>query len=205
MRITRLISLLLTGVLLLGCGGSASSDTEASNTAPGAPRSRVASGGTGEMAADMAELADYELNLQDLEKYTVAQLNMMRAAHAAAKPGDESEDEVEDESDPAGNMAAEQDANTLGGMEAKVESTPFMRKAVEDAGLDAREYATITLTYMTSAMAAGLVKSGRPVDSVATLMKVNPDNVTWILKNEAKIAPLFERMQAEAKKLEGGE
>ena len=66
-------------------------------------------------------------------------------------------------------------------------------------------YATITLAYMTSAMAAGVVKMGRPVDSVATAMKVNPDNITFILQNEAKIAPLFERMQAEARKLEGGE
>lgn len=205
MHIARSVTLFLAGLLLVGCGDSSASENASGNATPGASRSRTASGGPGDAQADMAELADYDLNMGDLEKYTVAQLNMMRAMHAAAKSSPDAEGEADDETDAEGNMPAERDANTLGGMEAKVENTPFMRKAVEDAGLDAREYATIALSYMTSAMAAGLVKSGRPVDSVATMMKVNPDNVDFILKNETKIAPLFARMQAEAKKLEGGE
>lgn len=204
MRIARPASLFLAGVLLLGCGGSAASDNEAGSAAPGAAGNRVAPRAPGDMQADMAELADYQLNMEDLEKYTVAQMNMLKAGRATGGPDDESGDESEGETDADGNMAPEEDANTLGGMEAKVESTPFMRKAVEDAGLDAREYATISLTYMTSAMAAGLVKAGRPVDSVAALMKVNPDNVNWILQNEAKVAPLMNRLEAEAKRLEGG-
>lgn len=200
MRIASRTSLFLVGMLLLGCGDSSSSDTEAGNGAPGAAGNRVATGGGGDAQADLAELADYELNMADLQKYTVAQLNMLRASQGLPDKGDESDDDT----DAEGNMVGGEDANSLGGMEARIESMPPLRKAVEDAGLDAREFATISLTYMTSAMAAGLVKMGRPVDSVATVMKVNPDNVNFILKNEAKIAPLMDRMQAEAKRLEGG-
>lgn len=203
-HIAQSAALVLTTALLLGCGDSPSSDTEAGPATPGAAGNRAASGGGGDAEADLEELADYDLNMDDLQKYTVAQLNILRVTKAMEKSGADEGDESQDETDAEGNLVGGEDANTLGGMEARIESIPALRKAVEDAGLDAREYATISYAYMTSAMAAGVVKMGRPVDSVATAMQVNPDNVNFILQNEAKLAPLFERMEAEAKRLDGG-
>ena len=205
MHIVRPAMLLVASAFFLGCGDSSASESEAGTAAPRAAGNRVASGGGGDMQADMEELADYDLTMDDLQKYTVAQLNMLRVTKAMENSGTDAGDESEDETDDEGSSAGGGDANSLGGMEARIEGVPALRKAVEDAGLDAREFAVISYAYMTSAMAAGVVKMGRPIDSVATAMKVNPDNVNFILQNEAKLAPLFERMQAEAKRLEGGE
>ena len=190
---------LLAATLMLACGDSQPAGEVDRGAAPSGRSSATLGAGASDAEADLRELADYELNMEDLQKYTVAQLNILRVSQ-----GMDEETEAGDDADAVDDTAPGRDPNSLDGMTERVESIPEMRKAVEDAGLDAREYATIALTYMTSAMATGMVKMGQSVDSVANAMKVNPDNIQFILKHEAQIARLMDDVKIQAGRIEGG-
>ena len=76
---------------------------------------------------------------------------------------------------------------TLSGMEAKIKQSPVMMRGLQAANLSPREYAKLSMSMLTSAMYAGMKKSGM----LKELPKeANPENVQFILDNEAELAAM---------------
>lgn len=192
MPVARPAALVLAALVVIGCSGSPSSEADTTAASPGAQPAQGASTGGSNLQADLDEVNDYELTMEDLEKYVTATTAMVRAAQA--NPGAD-----EGGADDAAGSGG--DPNSLEAMESQIEASPVMRKAVEDAGLDAREYATISYAYMGASMAAGMMKAANlTADSVGKAMKVNPANVTFVAQNEAAIARLMARMAEDARR-----
>ena len=95
------------------------------------------------------------------------------------------------------------DDQSLDGIARKIERVPAMAAAVRDAGLSPREFATITMAMVQSAMAAGVLQM-RPKDNADSLvreMKANVENVRFIREHEAELKQKQDAMAAEMKKL----
>jgi hypothetical protein len=86
---------------------------------------------------------------------------------------------------------------TLSEMAASINKEPIMKKALADAGVDARDYAKFMLAYFQAAMVHGMMKSGLvkdvPKDLAAT---VNMDNVKFLADHETELAAVMKEFES---------
>lgn len=182
--------------LLLAATAAACSKNDAApaaegGAAPAAASSGATGGGSGDQ--DLADVASYRLTMDRLDRYYAAQRNMavrMKAMSPAERAAMEARDE--------------DDANqSLDDMARKIEENAVMGAAVREAGLSPREFATITVAMIQSAMAAGVLQM-RPKDNQDSLvreMKASMDNVRFLRENEAVLKQKQEAFAAEMKRL----
>lgn len=188
LMISRLRPLAL--LLAVACSNKDSAPAAEGGAAPAASTPAVA-----QASEDLADVASYKLTMDKIDRLFAAQRAMavraqaMSPAERAALDSAGSNDDNDDQS--------------LDGIAAKIERTPAMAAAVREAGLSPREFATLTMAMLQSAM-AGSVLQMRPKDNADSLvreMKANMDNVRFMREHEAELKQKQEAMAAELKKL----
>lgn len=87
--------------------------------------------------------------------------------------------------------------DTLSDMAAAIKKEPAIAKALTDAGVDAREYATFMLAYFQAAMVHGMMKSGMVKDIPKELAAaVNMENVKFVAQHEKEFEAFAKEMEA---------
>lgn len=170
----------LTMLLAVTCLASAACGPK---DAPPADTSATAhQGGT----TDLADVTSYRLSMDKVNKFFEAQRNMATRMKSMT---------------PAQREALSMDGSgSMEEMAQKIESSPEWASAIRDAGLEPREYVTLTMSMLQSAMAAAVLKM-RPnddQDSLVTAMHASMDNVKFVQEHEAEINAKREAMEKEA-------
>jgi len=124
--------------------------------------------------ADLRELSRYQLTMADVRKFAAANANL--AKHPKVEQGDD-DAEAEDEGDN----------ESLDVMAARIESNPIARKAVEAAGLSARQYVVITMALFQASLAQYAVDQGADPGKVAGETGVNPANIRFVKEHKAEL------------------
>jgi hypothetical protein len=188
MKRTSILPVLLL-VSLASCDAN-DADTDTDDAPPAAATARGAD-------AELAEVSDYELTMDKVDRLLQAQINLARAA-SRMTPAEIEALEAEAEAE-----AEDSDNPSLDDMAANLERHPAAKKAVEDAGISAREYATASLALMQAGMAMSVL-SMRPNDNQDSLireMQANPDNVRFLRENMAEITRRQQAAQQEMERL----
>jgi len=163
---------------------------------------------------DAAELAAYRLNVETLQKVSVAMRTFQRALENDPKYADyvAAQKELQALQEKRTPTAADQrrmqaldqqleqmssdldagDAPTLTEMEHKIAAMPHMAEALSVAGLSAREYAKFTLTMIQSGFVAGMKKAGQLRQAPPGVAMTN---VQFMIDHEKEIAALTAQMQ----------
>jgi hypothetical protein len=145
--------------------------------------------------ADLADVTNYRLSMDKIDKYIAAQKNIgAKAASLTPAQREALQARNDDTSDPNAS---------LNDMVKRIEAEPMMVSAIRDAGLSPREFTMITISMMQTGMAAAVLKM-RPTDNQDSLireMKANPDNIKFYNANEAEITRKAKEVEAEMKKL----
>jgi hypothetical protein len=157
--------------LMLGCGGdrpeTATDGTSAS--ASEAPRGAD---------ADLADVSDYRLTMDRMDRYYAAQLAIARRVR----------DLSPEERAPLEQMESSANAS-LDDMARRMETHPAMRDGLREAGMSSREFATLTMAMVQAGMAASVLQM-RPndnQDSLAREMKASIENIRFLQENEAEL------------------
>src|SRR5262245_54064296 len=163
---------------------------------------------------DAAELAAYRLNVETLQKVSVAMRTFQHALERDPKYAGyvEAQKELQALQEKQPPTAADQrrmqaleqqleqmsaeldagDAPTLTDMEHKVAAMPHMAEALAAAGLPAREYAKFTLTMIQAGFVAGMKKAGQLRQAPPGVAMTN---VQFMIDHEKEIAALTAQMQ----------
>ena len=162
--------------LLAACADSADTvDTAAAGTAA-----------SSDQTTDLADITNYELRMEQVDKYFAAFRNI---ASAMQRMTPEQREQLD--------MDAGQ--TDLNGYVARLESQPEVNRAIRDAGLSAREFSLILWSMLQSGMASAALQS-RPElneDSLAREMQVNMANVRFMRENEAALREKQQALEAE--------
>jgi hypothetical protein len=124
--------------------------------------------------ADLRELSRYQLTMADIRKFEAA--NASLAEHPKAEHDD---DDAEDQD--------KGDNESLDEMAARIESNPIARKAVEAAGLSARQYVVITMALFQASLAQYAVDQGADPGKIARETGVNPANIRFVKEHKAEL------------------
>jgi hypothetical protein len=181
--------LIATLFSITACAGGDNAADSAKSDAPAAAPAQQQ-----QADADIADVSEYRLTMDGMNKFFEAQRNLGIAA-SKLTPAEREAMEAENQDD--GNDGS------LDQMVKRIEANQLASDAVRKAGLSAREYTMISLTMMQAAMAASVLQM-RPndnQDSLAREMKVNPANIKFMRDNQAEFARRQEAMAAEMKKL----
>jgi len=146
--------------------------------------------------AQLAEIGEYRLTMESVDKYFGAQRNITLKA-GRLSPAEREAMKARTESRYDANASVDDVVRN-------VESEPMIKDAVRDAGLSPREFALVGMTFMQTSMAAGIAKM-RPSDNQDSLiraMKANPDNVKFLFDNEAELNRKQKAVEEEMKRLE---
>jgi hypothetical protein len=123
--------------------------------------------------ADLRELSRYQLTMVDVRKYAAANANLAKHPKNEQDENDAEEDEGDNES--------------LDEMVARIESIPIARKAVEAAGLSARQYVVITMALFQASLAQYAVDQGADPGKIARETGVNPANIRFVKEHKAEL------------------
>lgn len=179
---------LLTFAFLAACSG----DKDAATTDGTPAQTSVVSQSDAEI---LAPITEYRLTMDKIDRYFQSQRNLGRAA-AALSPAERAAMEAANESSNDSN-----NDDSLEDMARKLDRQPLMAKAIRDAGLSTKEYATLTIAIMQAGMAQAVLEM-RPndnQDSLAREMKVNPANLVFMRQHKDEIAKKGEAIAAEWK------
>ncbi|GLC24807.1 hypothetical protein [Roseisolibacter agri] len=179
-------------LLAVACSNKDAAPAAEGGTTPAASAPAAAAQADG----DLADVQSYKLTMDKIDRLYAAQ----RAMAVRAKAMSPAERAALDSADGGDD---DNDDQSLDGIAAKIERVPAMAAAVREAGLSPREFATISMAMLQSAM-AGSVLQMRPKDNADSLvreMKANMDNVRFMREHEAEIKQKQEAMAAEMKKL----
>jgi hypothetical protein len=127
----------------------------------------------GDGDADLRELSRYQLTMVDVRKYAAANANLAKHPKNEQDENDAEEDEGDNES--------------LDEMVARIESIPIARKAVEAAGLSARQYVVITMALFQASLAQYAVDQGADPGKIARETGVNPANIRFVKEHKAEL------------------
>lgn len=144
---------------------------------------------------DLATISRYRLTMDKVNRYIAAQRGIGRKI-AAMTPAQRETMRAE---------AARDDSNddSLDDTVRKLEANAVVSGAIRDAGLSAREYATVMISLMQSSMAMSVLQA-RPnddQDSLVRAMNVNPANIAFMKANQAEIARKSQELAEEMQRL----
>jgi hypothetical protein len=161
-------------VLLAACA----ENVETADTGAAGGEAMAASAQT----TDIGDIRDYELRMEQVDKYYAAFRNIAQAMQRMT---------------PAEREQLNTDASTvdLNAYVAKLEQQPEINRAIRDAGLTPREFSLILWSMLQSGMASAVLQT-RPNandDSLAREMNVSMANVRFMREHDAE---LRQRQQA---------
>lgn len=135
-------------------------------------------------------LAEYELDMEEVDKYFAAFRNMGSAMRDMSP---EARAEIQFD-------ASDTDFN---GYVARLEAEPVLNEAIRDAGLTAREFSLVLWSMLQAGMANAVLQSQPDVneDSLADAMQVNMHNVRFMREHEAELRQKQESLDAELRRM----
>lgn len=179
--------LTLAAVLLLATACSSGDGAPPADGEAGAGTSVAAAAGGGD---DLADITSYELSMDKIDRFYAAQRNMMLVMK------DMSPEERQ-------ALEMENDNPSLDEMAQAYERHPALNKAMRDAGLSPKEFATLTMAMVQSAMASMALQM-RPNDNQDSLvreMKANMANIKFMQEHEQELQQKQAAFQAEMQRL----
>jgi hypothetical protein len=169
-------------MLVSACGDDGGPGTQQDATA--ARTTPAGTSSTAQVEADMAEVSDYRLSMDAVESVHQAQRSVYR--QAASNP------------ELVRHLQVDLGDATLDDLERHYGSRPELRRAIEDAGLEVREFVLVVFSLFQAMAAQQMIASGMNQDTVMAQMEVHPDNVRFARENQARL----EQMQRETDALE---
>ena len=121
--------------------------------------------------------------LTDAESERLEKLQML---------AEEQEEALDEANDGGLNM---NNAQNLNDMESAIKSNPRFMAVLNKSGLTARDYSKYMLATMMAGMVAGFQKSGILKELPKELKEIHPDNVKFILENEAELTAMQKEME----------
>jgi cell fate (sporulation/competence/biofilm development) regulator YmcA (YheA/YmcA/DUF963 family) len=182
----------LSLLALAACGKKDAAPADSAG-APAAAAAASSASGSSKADADLADVTNYRLSMDKIDKYIAAQRNIA-AKMKSMTPAEREAVKARNENTGDANAS-------LDDMARNIEREPVMNDAIRSAGLSAREFALITISMMQSAMASSVLKM-RPKDNQDSLvreMKANADNIKFYREHEAEITSKTKALQAEMK------
>lgn len=124
-------------------------------------------------------MKNYRLSKDKLDKYEAASQNLM----------------VLSKKDPSMKNAMSRDASakTLDDSVKLMETKyPAAAAAIQKSGLSVHEYMIMTMALVTTTMAAGMKKSGQPLEHLPA--SVSPENLAFVEQNYPRIEKMLKSM-----------
>lgn len=150
----------------------------------------TAAGTTTSASTDVTDIREYELEMDQVDKYYAAFGNIAEAMSRMT---------------PAEREALNMDAgqSNLDAYIANLERSPQINSAIRDAGLSAREFSMILWSMLQSGMASAVLQM-RPNDNQDSLvreMNANMDNVEFMREHEAELKQKQQALEARMRAL----
>ncbi len=164
---------LLAATTLAACGTGADAPAEAGSAAPSSLAVPVRGADKGD--ADMKEINSYRLTMDDVRKWTT----IKKKADAMKIEASDDDGDGDDSND-----------DSLDGFERKLNASPKLRALIESEGLDTREFAVITWTFIQAGFIQMAVDQGASMDSLAHAANVNVENLRFLKQHEKEIDAL---------------
>jgi hypothetical protein len=144
----------------------------------------------GAETAGIATLANYDLTMDQVDKYFAAFRNMGAAMQRMS---------------PQERETLEFDASNtdFNGYVARLEAHPVIERAIRDAGLSAREFSLVLWSMLQSSMANAVLQAQPDAneDSLARAMQVNMNNVRFMREHEGEIRQKQEALDQEMQEM----
>lgn len=173
MNRTRILPALLT-VLCTACGNG--DDAERQQDVPASRTSSPDISSSSQVEGEMAEVADYRLSMDAVERWHEAQRNVYRQA--------ESNPEL------VQYLDVDLDDPSLDDLEDHYASIPEANDAIEDAGLEVREFVLITFALYQATTAQQLIAMGLEQDSVVDELNLHPADLEFARQNRTRLEQL---------------
>ena len=161
------------------------------DSAPENPDSAASAGtAAGAASSDLADVTNYRLTMDKMDKFYEAQLNIARRVKDLPP--------AEREALDAGS-----DDNSLDDMAKRLDSHAATREGLREAGLSAREFSTMMMAMMQAGMAASVMQM-RPnddQDSLAREMNASMENIRFLRENEAELMRKQQELEAELREM----
>ncbi len=171
---------------IAACGGKGDKATAGANGVPDvADASAVpdAKGGDGGgHDADLRELEEYRLSMEDVNRWMQANRNLVQLSEKLEREHPE--------------MAERTEAVEGSGMgsfddyEASIDRVPGARDAIEESGLSVHEFAVVGWALIQAGMAQYAVEQGADPKDLAAKAHINPDNLAFAREHKAELAKL---------------
>jgi len=133
--------------------------------------------------AELAEIAGYQLRMDEVERWYQAQRNVHEVLRKNPALSNQLEGDADDPS--------------LDELEARFGKAPEVRRAIEKAGLEVRDFVVVTFTLAQAGVANAAVETGASRDSILARTGVEPANLDFVREHKATL----ERMQGEIEAL----
>lgn len=173
MNRTRILPALLT-VLCTACGNG--DDAERQQDVPASRTSSPDISSSSQVEGEMAEVADYRLSMDAVERWHEAQRNVYRQA--------ESNPEL------VQYLDVDLDDPSLDDLEDHYASIPEANDAIEDAGLEVREFVLITFALYQATTAQQLIAMGLEQDSVVNELNLHLADLEFARQNRTRLEQL---------------
>jgi hypothetical protein len=171
---------------IAACGGKGDKAAAGANGVPDvADASAVpdAKGGDGGgHDADLRELEEYRLSMEDVNRWMQANRNLAQLSERLEREHPE--------------MAEQAEAVEGSGMgsfddyEASIDRVPGARDAIEESGLSVHEFAVVGWALIQAGMAQYAVEQGADPKELAAKAHINPENLTFAREHKAELAKL---------------
>lgn len=126
--------------------------------------------------ADLKEINSYRLTMDDVRKFA-----------AVKAKGDKLNLKSNDDGNDAGDS---KDDDSLDGLARKFERNPQLKALIESEGMDTRQFAVVTWTFIQAGFIQMAVDQGANLDSLAKAENVNVENLKFLKAHEKEVAAL---------------
>ena len=123
--------------------------------------------------ADLKEINSYRLTMDDVRKFAAIKA---KGDKLNLKSKDDDGDSKDDES--------------LDGLARKFERNPQLKALIESEGMDTRQFAVVTWTFIQAGFIQMAVDEGANLDSLAKAENVNVENLKFLKAHEKEVAAL---------------
>jgi hypothetical protein len=171
---------------IAACGVKGDKATSSANGVPDvADASAVpdAKGGDGgDHDADLRELEEYRLSMEDVNRWMQANRNLVKLSEKLEREHPEMAEQTE--AVEGSGMGSFDDYET------SIDRVPGARDAIEESGLSVHEFAVVGWALIQAGMAEYAVEQGTDPKELAAKAHINPDNLTFAREHKAELATL---------------
>jgi hypothetical protein len=183
------VSVVACAALCIGiaaCGGKGDKAAAGANGVPdvadasAVPDAKGGDGGGND--ADLRELEEYRLSMEDVDRWLQANRNLAQLSEKLEREHPEMAEQTE--AVEGSGMGSFDDYET------SIDRVPGARDAIEESGLSVHEFAVVGWALIQAGMAQYAVEQGADPKELAAKAHINPENLTFAREHQAEIAKL---------------